>query len=108
MTDVVRRYLIREFPVARISSTTRELAYVLRYEATVPFDRTLGLFERIDLLKFAHASVAADDARRIGEESRVLVHEIDHAKHAEAERLAAEAKAKAEQAGATADRGQAA
>ena len=100
MTSVVRKYLIEKFPSVHASATTRELVSALKSEALIPADQTLALFERVDLLKFAHDQIQQDAAKTIGSESRAVVHEVEARAEAarvaaarEAERLAAEANA---------------
>ena len=99
MTGVVRKYLIDKFPSVHASATTRELVSALKSEKMIPADQTLALFERVDLLKFAHDQIAQEAAKTIGGESRAVVHEVEAREAAakaaalEAERLAAEANA---------------
>jgi hypothetical protein len=76
MTNVVRNYLVRKFPSIRASATTREVVSALRSESLIPADRTLTLFERVDLLKFAQDRIQQADAKSVGAESRAVVHEI--------------------------------
>jgi len=100
MAGVLRGYLSRRVAGIRTSATTRELANTLRMIPTVPYERTLRVFESVDLLKFARQSMGRDHAQAIGAESRAIVKTIE----AQA-REAAEAAAKA--AGETKDNAQA-
>lgn len=86
MFATLRQYLIRQFTPIRPSATTRELVYALRHVPSVPAERTLRLFERGDLLKFAHAELARDAAAAMGGESRALVREIEEQLRAAAQR----------------------
>jgi hypothetical protein len=77
MTGVLRTYLDRRFATLGPSATTRELAGRLRTVSVVPYDRTVGVLERVDLLKFARQTVSRDQALAIGTESRALVQQIE-------------------------------
>ncbi len=77
MTEVVRQFLIRQYPTVHASATTSELVAALRLESTIPAARTLQLFERIDLLKFAGLNTEATSALTVGAEDRALVYEIE-------------------------------
>jgi hypothetical protein len=77
MAGVLRGYLEREFPAVPSSSTTRELVLPLRALPVVPLERTLQVFERADVLKFAADHISADEARGIGNESQALVRRIN-------------------------------
>jgi hypothetical protein len=76
MTMVVRQYLIRTFATVRVSATTRELSAALHGESLIPEDRVLALFERVDLLKFAHARIPVSEAQATGTECRSIVSDI--------------------------------
>ncbi len=84
MADVVRRYLSLIDPLLAASLTTRELAEALRLSATLPVERLVTLFEKIDPLKFAAHTISRDGAAAAGSEARALVAEI-HRRLAEAE-----------------------
>jgi hypothetical protein len=77
MIDVVREYLHRQLYTIRRSSTTKQIAAVLRSEPRVPYDRVLTLFERADLLKFAHQTISRSDAKATGVEARAVVEVIE-------------------------------
>ena len=74
MVDVVREYLAARVPGVRRSNTTSELLQAMRprdgVEAELP-----QLLERTDLVKFARADVAGDEAARIG---RLAIAIVDH------------------------------
>lgn len=90
MADVVRRYLSQVLQVAAPSLTTVELLGRLRGEGRVPFARLSRLLQTIDMVKFAGASIGADDAIAAGVEARALVVATDEAIEAERQRLAQE------------------
>jgi hypothetical protein len=77
MSDVVREYLHRQLYTIRRSSTTKQIAEMLRSEPRVPRDRTLTLFERADMLKFAHQTISRSDAQTMGMEARAVVGAIE-------------------------------
>jgi hypothetical protein len=101
MTNVLRESLIHQFPTVRASATTRELAAVLQRESLIPAERTLQLFERVDMFKFAGLDSELVEAQTIGREDQAIVDEIEVRRQAE---LAAQAAAEqaAKQAAATA------
>ena len=76
MVDVVREYLAARVPGVRRSNTTTELLQAMRpregVEAELP-----QLLERTDLVKFARADVARDDAARIGTLARAIVDHVE-------------------------------
>lgn len=80
MADVVRTYLSREFPAARISLTTTELAAALRGERRVPLQRVVRLLHQVDLVKFAGAPISAEQAGEIGKEARAIVDAVHAAR----------------------------
>lgn len=83
MTNVLRESLIHQFPAVRASATTRELAAVLQRESLIPAERTLQLFERVDLFKFAGLNSEVVEARTIGLEDEAIVDEIEVRRQAE-------------------------
>jgi len=97
MTDVLRGYLWRVAPGIRRSATTRELAAQLR-EATPAVrssaDHSVGLMERVDLVKFAAERLGRGGAADVGAEARRIVADVERARveaeAAEAARVAAE------------------
>jgi hypothetical protein len=76
MVDVVREYLAARVPGVRRSNTTSELLQAMRpregVEAELP-----PLLERTDLVKFARADVARDEAARNGALARVIVDHVE-------------------------------
>ena len=108
MTTVLRESLIHQFPSVRASATTRELAAILQRESLIPAERTLQLFERVDMFKFAGLDSEVVEAQTIGLEDEAIVDEIEARRQAEiAARLAAEqaAQQEAQQAAADAKKG---
>lgn len=89
VTDVLRGYLARSFPAARLSETTRELAASLAGVSAVPRERAIPLLDAIDLVKFAQRGMSAEDARAAGATVREIIDETE-------QRLAAERAAAAE------------
>ena len=87
MTDVARRYLAGRFAHASLANTSGELLDALRGGPTVPHERLARLLGAVDPIKFAAAPVAANEARTLGAEARVVV----RTEHAQAEKLAAAA-----------------
>jgi hypothetical protein len=83
MTNVLRESLIRQFPAVRASATTRELIDVLHRESLIPADRTLQLFERVDLFKFARHRSEVAEAQGLGLEDHAIVDEIEARRQAE-------------------------
>lgn len=73
VTDVLRGYLARSFPAARLSETTRGLDSSLASVRAVPRDRVIPLLDAIDLVKFAKRGMSADDARAAGTTVREIV-----------------------------------
>ena len=73
MADVMRRYLSQRLEAVSLAQTTRELLIVLRGAPSVSFDAVRTLLESVDPVKFAAASVSADEARAIGARARDLV-----------------------------------
>ena len=73
VTDVLREYLVRSFPAARRSETTRELATSLASVTAVPRERTVALLEAIDLVKFAQRGMKPEDARATGATVREIL-----------------------------------
>lgn len=77
VADVLRGYLARSFPPARLSETTRELAASLGGVDAVPRDRAIPLLEAVDLVKFAQRGMTADDARAAGVTVREIIDETE-------------------------------
>lgn len=75
MADVVRRYLAARISGATLAHTTGELLRVLRGAPTISHDRLEQLLTAVDRVKFAAAPINAEEARRLGAESRELVRE---------------------------------
>ncbi len=76
MVDVVREYLAARVPGVRRSNTTTELLNAMRpregVEAELP-----QILDRTDLVKFARASMARDDAARIGSLAKEIVDHVE-------------------------------
>jgi hypothetical protein len=73
MTEVVRTYLARVAPVARLSLTSSELVHVCRGVHEVPLVRLQRLLHDADLVKFAGQRAAATRANEFGLECRAIV-----------------------------------
>jgi len=80
--DVLRMYLARVTPAARISLTTSELAGALRADPVVPHSRLVRTLHEIDLVKFARQRVAEGRARELGSECRSIVIAVHEARQA--------------------------
>lgn len=93
VTDVLRGYLARSFPVARLSETTRELATSLPAVSAIPQERAIPLLDAIDLVKFARRAMTTEDARAAGATVREIIDETE--RRLAAERAAAEQARKA-------------
>lgn len=93
VTDVLRSYLARSFPPARLSETTRELESSLAGISAVPRERAIALLDAIDLVKFAQRRMTPDDARAAGTTVREIIDETE--RRLAAERAAAEQARKA-------------
>ena len=93
VTDVLRGYLARSFPAARLSETTRELATSLAGVSAVPQERAIPLLDAIDLVKFAQRTMNTEDARAAGTTVREIIDETE--RRLAAERAAAEQARKA-------------
>ncbi|MGQ0765870.1 MAG: hypothetical protein ACT4OZ_09405 [Gemmatimonadota bacterium] len=89
VVDVVRTYLSRVVPPARISSTTAELASAMRGDSRVPLTRLVRLLHDADLVKFAAEPVAEDDAAQMAADARRLVDDVHSNLAAEVVRKAA-------------------
>ena len=89
VVEVLRLYLSRVTPSARVSFTTSELALALRQEGRVPMVRLMRLLHEVDLVKFAAQAVDAVRAREVGAETRALVDVVHASLTAAAERKAA-------------------
>jgi hypothetical protein len=76
MADVMREYLAARVPGVRRSDTTRELLEAMQprdgIEAKLP-----ELLDRADLVKFARAGVARDEALRIGGLAKEIVDHVE-------------------------------
>ncbi len=79
VTDVVREYLARVRPGARVSSTTSELLHALRADRAVSLTRLARVLHDADLVKFARRRL--DDRAVIAHtgECRALVDEVHKA-----------------------------
>lgn len=77
VTDVLRGYLARAIPAARMSATTRELGAALGGAPEVPTERVLRVLERADLVKFAEGRIASDEAGALGDEVRAILTEVE-------------------------------
>jgi len=93
VADVLRGYLARSFPVARLSETTRELATSLAGVSAVPQERAIPLLDAVDLVKFARRTMTTDDAHAAGTTVREIIDETE--RRLAAERAAAEQARKA-------------
>lgn len=76
MVDVLREYLARVMPEARVSLTTSELLSAVRDDVRAPTNRLAVVFSESDLIKFAARSVTAERARELGEEARAIASEV--------------------------------
>ena len=94
MTDVLRKTLVHQFPSILASATTREMVAGLQREPTIPAKRTLALFERVDVLKFAGLDAETTEAQAVGAEDQVILREIKG--NLDEERRAREAEAAAQ------------
>ncbi|HEX6576179.1 MAG TPA: hypothetical protein VF042_14525 [Gemmatimonadaceae bacterium] len=91
MSDVMRAYLARRVPEIERSHTSSELIAASGRIHSVASG--LGeLLWKTDLIKFAHATVAPDEATQLGRSSRDIVESVENHLTAEEER-ASEAKA---------------
>ena len=76
IADIVREYLAARVPGVRRSNTTTELLAAMQprdgVEAELP-----SLLERADLVKFARADVARDEAAKIGALSKEIVDHVE-------------------------------
>ena len=89
MTDVLRRYLSARLEPVSLALTSEELQAAVRGVPTVPHDALRLLFESVDPVKFANASLAGDRARVIGDDAKAIVRD----EHQRAEALAAAERA---------------
>ena len=94
MTDVLRKMLVHQFPSIRASATTREMVAALQREPTIPARRTLALFERVDVLKFAGLEAELTEAQTVGLEDQAILREVKD--KLDEERRAREAEAAAQ------------
>lgn len=88
VTEVLRGYLSRTFPVARLSETTSELAASLQDVSAIPGERAIPLLDAADLVKFAQRSMTTEDARTAARTVREILDETE--RRLGAERAAAE------------------
>lgn len=77
VADVLRGYLSRAIPAARMSATTRELGTALAAAPEVPAERVLRVLERADLVKFARANIATDEAGAVADEVRAILADVE-------------------------------
>jgi hypothetical protein len=86
--DVVRAYLARRFPTAGQSATATEfVAALAATDFPIPPARVGALLDRDAAVRYAGASLGADDARALARDARAIV---DDVQVAYAARLAAE------------------
>jgi hypothetical protein len=79
LAEVVRVYIVRRVPSAKLSATTHEMLAGLAADGRVPIERLRGFLTEADLVKFARATPTAERARLLGVVARELVTEIDAA-----------------------------
>lgn len=77
--EVLRNYLSRVFPEARLSLTTTELVHALRGEGRAPVSRMQKLLHEVDLIKFAAQSLPASRAREVRSETIEVLESIEQA-----------------------------
>lgn len=77
VSDVLRGYLARVVPAARMSATTRELGAALGGAPEVPTERVLRVLDRADLVKFAERRIATDEAGALGDEVRAILGDVE-------------------------------
>ncbi|MCC6319151.1 MAG: hypothetical protein IT361_15865 [Gemmatimonadaceae bacterium] len=80
--EVVRGYLARVVPVARVSLTTSEVAWALRGESRVSLPRLARVLHDIDLVKFARLPVTEARAVELAGECRAIVTSVHEARQA--------------------------
>jgi hypothetical protein len=71
--EILRVYLSRVVPAARIAHTTSELALALRGDPVVPLPRLARVLHDIDLVKFAQHPVTEARAQDLAAEARAIV-----------------------------------
>ena len=93
MVDVTREYLAARVPGVRRSDTTRELLRRMQpregVEAELP-----RLLDRADMVKFARADAAQQEAREAGAQLRAIVDNIEARVNPESEPAKRQAAAK--------------
>lgn len=93
MVDVTREYLAARVPGVRRSDTTRELLRTMQpregVEAELP-----RLLDRADMVKFARADVAQQEAREAGAQLRAIVDNVEARVNPESEPAKRQAAAK--------------
>lgn len=82
VAEVLRVYLSRVVPAARISWTTSELAVALRGESLVPLPRLARVLHDIDLVKFARQPISEARAKELTAETRGIVDAVHQAEQA--------------------------
>jgi len=84
VSHTMRRYLAREFGVAAVDMTTRELrSHLRRPMAAAPVvPRLIALLEECDLVKFAQVTPAPEGATAALAEARALVREMNATREA--------------------------
>lgn len=83
MVEVVRDFLARRVPGASESLTSGELIEALRTDPTVPLARLEPVLAESDLVKFARAPITPERARKMGEDARAIVRDVDQARKAQ-------------------------
>lgn len=94
MVDVVREYLAARVPGVRRSDTTTELLRAMKPRDGVESELP-QLLDRADMVKFARAEVAVEEARQAGLASRAIVDHVEARLNPESEpakRLASASK----------------
>jgi hypothetical protein len=94
MVDVVREYLAARVPGVRRSDTTTELLRAMKTRDGVESELP-QLLDRADMVKFARAEVAVEEARQAGVTSRAIVDHVEARLNPESEpakRLASASK----------------
>lgn len=89
MVDVLRTYMARVIPAAKVSHTSNELVTVCRGEPRVPAVRLQRVLHDADLVKFARHRATASRATEFGAECRALVVTIHEAGQPKVEAKAA-------------------
>lgn len=79
--EVLRNYLSRVFPEARLSFTTTELVHELRGEGRAPVSRMQKLLHEVDLIKFAALTLPGSRAREVRTEIVEILDVVEQALH---------------------------